>query len=65
MKQRRPTTYEMLRDQVRAMRLADSQPSDEERADWAYGNAKLANEAVTREMATEAVEKRNKGRCEA
>jgi hypothetical protein len=29
--------------------------TDEERADWAYGNAKLSNEDVTREMAEKAV----------
>jgi hypothetical protein len=29
--------------------------TDEERADWAYGNAKLSNEDVTREMAERAV----------
>ncbi len=30
------------------------------RADWAYGNAVIENDAVTREMATAAVERRGR-----
>ncbi len=56
-----PTTYEKLRDQVRGMNRTRSAPSDEERADWAYGNAKMENEDVTREMARQAVKSRKEG----
>lgn len=31
-------------------------PSDAQRIDWAYGQAKLSNPKVTREMAAKAVE---------
>jgi hypothetical protein len=51
-------TYEELRDRVKAMNKADSSPTDRERADWAYGNTKMENDAVTREMAEEAVQRR-------
>jgi hypothetical protein len=50
-------TYEELRDQVRALAEAGRLPrvpSDEQRADFAYGNAKLSNDAVTRAMAVRA-----------
>jgi hypothetical protein len=57
----RPSNYERLRDQVRDRKVrgnSSTGPNDKERADWAYGNTKMENEAVTREMAKRAVERR-------
>ena len=44
----------------RVLRLRDQgrlpvSPTDAQRADWAYGNTVIENEAVTREMAEKAV----------
>jgi hypothetical protein len=53
--------YEALRDRVRELRLRGdgaTGPSDDDRADWAYGNTKMENDDITREMADEAVERR-------
>lgn len=49
--------YQFLRSRVN--RLSRKGPSDRQRADWAYGNAKIENSAVTREMADRAVRERS------
>lgn len=52
------TRYEKLKAEVRRLRekgRISGYPSPEERADWAYGTTKIENEAVTREMAEDAV----------
>ena len=51
-------TYETLRERVKALNESTSGPTDRERADWAYGNTKMENEAVTRELAEQALERR-------
>jgi hypothetical protein len=53
-------SYERLRDQLKRERGDDqaARPTDRERADWAYGNTKIENDAITREMAERAVAKR-------
>lgn len=54
-------SYERLRDRVKEMKNRDSMatgPNDRERADWAYGNTKMENDAITRKMAERAIEKR-------
>jgi len=53
-------TYEKLKAQVlmlRAQGFIRVRPTDEERADWAYGTTKIENDAVTREMATDAAKR--------
>lgn len=52
-------SYEELKAEVQ--RLVQSGklspwPSREQRIDWAYGNTKLENERITREMAEKAVD---------
>ena len=39
----------------------DRWPSDTQRSDWAYGNTRIENDAVTREMTDEAVKASPKG----
>lgn len=54
-------SYEGLRDRVKDIKSRGQKavgPNDRERADWAYGNTKMENEAITRGMAKRAVEKR-------
>jgi hypothetical protein len=56
-------SYERLKAEV--VRLRDegrigSTPTAEERANWAYGTTKIENDAVTLEMAVEAVEEADK-----
>ena len=50
--------YDVLKDELRK-REAAGEPvprlSDSDRADWAYGNAVIENDDVTREMAVVAV----------
>ena len=51
-------TYEEQKERVRqllARREINRTPSDAQRADFAYGNAKIGNPDVTREMADRAV----------
>jgi hypothetical protein len=51
-------TYENLRRHIRELQDAgklSKWPTLEERADWAYGNAVIENDQVTREMAQKAV----------
>ncbi|PON16414.1 hypothetical protein C2W62_18525 [Candidatus Entotheonella serta] len=48
------TSYEALRDRVKTMPRRPL--TDQERADWAYGNTVIENPAITREMAEQAVE---------
>jgi hypothetical protein len=55
-------TYQKLKQQMRQLQESGKLPStlsDAERADWAYGNAVIENEAVTREMAAAAVAHRH------
>jgi hypothetical protein len=51
-------SYSRLKEQVSAA-LADGKfsrwPDDTQRVDWAYGNTKIENEDVTREMVQRAV----------
>jgi hypothetical protein len=54
-------TYEELLQEVR--RLQDtgalpSHPTRDQRADWAFGNTKIENSDVTREMAERAVDQK-------
>jgi hypothetical protein len=54
-------SYEELLAEVR--RLQDSgqlpvRPTREQRIDWAYGNTKIENDDVTREMAERAVDEK-------
>jgi hypothetical protein len=54
--------YDKLKDELRRMRAAGEitgSPTPEERADWAYGNTKIENDAVTREMTIAAVRERD------
>lgn len=51
--------YEKLLEQVQRLQKEgklSTQPSDEQRADWAYGNTALSNPDVTLDMARKAVE---------
>lgn len=53
-----PSRYEHLKRRLQALKAAgkiSGRPTDEERVDWAYGNAALSNPNVTREMAEKAV----------
>ncbi len=55
-------TYDNLKAEVLRLRQEgklDSRPTAEERADWAYGTTKIENDAVTRKMATEAVNRKD------
>ncbi|ETW93112.1 MAG: hypothetical protein ETSY1_40645 [Candidatus Entotheonella factor] len=57
--QQSPTdSYETLRDRVRALNEPGAELNDDERADWAYGNTKMENETVTREMAKKTLKRR-------
>ena len=52
-------TYEQLLAEVRELQasgLAPKEPTREQRIDWAYGNTKIENHDVTREMAVHAVD---------
>ena len=52
-------TYEDLMAQVQQLAKegkVDVWPSREQRIDWAYGNTKIENEAITREMVAAAVD---------
>jgi hypothetical protein len=42
-----------LLEAMRAQYPDDWRPDDAQRADWAYGNAKVDNDAVTLESATQ------------
>ena len=53
------STYDDLKSKVQKAQAAgqiDRVPSREQRIDFAYGNTKIENEAVTREMAERAVD---------
>lgn len=55
----RATTYEELLAQViklRAQGRLPLQPTREEIIDWAYGNTKIENDDITREMVAIAVD---------
>ena len=50
--------YEQLKVKILELqRLGQlpTRPTDKQRADWAYGNAKMSNDLVTRAMAEKAV----------
>lgn len=52
-------TYDDLKAKIQEMLAAgqvERVPSREQRIDFAYGNTKIENEAVTREMAEHAVD---------
>jgi hypothetical protein len=52
-------TYEELLSEVRLLQDAGQlpmHPTRDERVDWAYGNTKIENADVTREMAERAVD---------
>lgn len=54
-------SYEELLAEVRRLQDAGQlpvRPTREQRIDWAYGNTKIENNAVTREMAERAVDKK-------
>lgn len=60
-KDRMERTYEQLKARVKELQAQgkiDVWPSDEQRADWAYGNTKIENDGVTREMAEAAARAR-------
>ena len=53
------STYEQLLAEVQKLKAAGSipeQPTREQRIDWAYGNTKIENDDVTREMVQSAVD---------
>ena len=53
--------YEKIRTRVRELQdqgVLPTHPTDEQKADWAYGNAVLSNPDVTYEMAEKAVAER-------
>lgn len=53
------TTYEELLAEVQKLQSAGSlpvQPTRDQRVDWAYGNTKIENPDITREMAERAVD---------
>jgi hypothetical protein len=53
----KPNNYEALKAEVRSQQQAGKLPktvSSADRADWAYGNAVIENDNVTREMAEKA-----------
>ena len=54
-------SYEELLAEVRRLQDAGQlpvRPTREQRIDWAYGNTKIENSAVTREMAERAVDEK-------
>jgi hypothetical protein len=54
-------SYEELLAEVRRLQDVGQlpvRPTREQRIDWAYGNAKIENDAVTREMAERAVDEK-------
>jgi hypothetical protein len=54
-------SYEELLAEVRLLHDAGKlpvRPTREQRVDWAYGNAKIENSDVTREMAERAVDEK-------
>lgn len=54
-------SYEELLAEVRRLQDAGKlpmRPTREKRIDWAYGNTKIENSAVTREMAERAVDEK-------
>ena len=58
-------TYENLKRRAHQLRKDGELPATltaEERADWAYGNAVIENDSVTREMAVQAVATRRGGK---
>jgi uncharacterized iron-regulated protein len=57
-----PQTYEQLKARVLQLRQegrVQVWPTDEERIDWVYGNTKIENEDITREMVEQAVVRQN------
>jgi hypothetical protein len=53
--------YERLKAEVQRLRAEgriDEWPSREQRIDWAYGNSRIENADVTREMAEEAADRK-------
>jgi hypothetical protein len=51
-------SYAQLRKRVRELQKKGALPvwpSDEQRADWAFGNTAIENDNITREMAQDAV----------
>lgn len=58
-------TYEELLAEVKKLQTSGSvpaQPTREQRVDWAYGNTKIENSDITREMAERAVDAKPAGR---
>lgn len=54
-------TYEQLRAEVMQLKTEGAfsvWPTREQRIDWAYGNTKIENEGITREMAELAVDQK-------
>lgn len=54
-------SYDELLAEVRRLQDAGKlpvRPTREQRIDWAYGNTKIENSAVTREMAERAVDEK-------
>lgn len=57
-------TYEKLKAQVQELRSRGEigeWPTREQRIDWAFGNSKIENDGVTREMAEKAVDEKPTG----
>ena len=57
-------TYEQLLAEVQRLKnlgAFPAEPTREQRIDWAYGNTKLENADVTREMAELAVDAKDAG----
>ncbi len=55
-------TYEQLKARVLQLRQegrVQVWPTDEERIDWVYGNTKIENDDITREMVEQAVARQN------
>jgi hypothetical protein len=55
-------TYEQLKAKVLQLQQEGrlpTWPTDEQRVDWVYGNTKIENDAITREMVEQAVARRN------
>jgi hypothetical protein len=54
-----PKTYEELLSEVRRLQDAGrlpTRPTRDQRIDWAYGNTKIENTDITREMAERAID---------
>lgn len=54
-------TYEQLRAEVIKLQQEGAfsvWPTREQRIDWAYGNTKIENDGITREMAERAVDQK-------